>query len=166
MGAAPLTVVQLATRKNFWRDGYVLYNPDIARFVKNGGDAAQHFAEHGEREGRSQISREFLEGRNDYFQEKFQLFRDMISPGHDLTFPLGDGQFPVVAPGGHFDLSDYATESANPGYGPFLAEISANPGKRYLDLGCGFRPELYPNCLYVEVYPSLTADVIVPLLPK
>ncbi len=29
-----------------------------------------------------------------------------------------------------------------------------------MDLGCGFRRDIYENCLYVEVYPSLTADLI------
>lgn len=162
MDAAPLVVVQVANRQNFWRDGYILHNPDIAKFVETGGDAAQHFAEHGEREGRGQISRQFLEGRNHYFRQKYARFHDTLSPAKELAFPRGDGQFPVVTAGAHFDLSDYAAESANPGFKPFLDEISANPGKRYLDLGCGFRPALYSNCLYVEVYPSLTADVIVP----
>lgn len=162
MDATRLTVVQMASWANFCPDGYALYNPDIAVFVKSGGDATQHFAEHGEREGRSQISRDFLEGRDEYFRQKYRLFRDAISPETRMSFPRGDGQFPIVAAGGHFDLSDYSAESANPGYAPFVGEIAANPDKRYLDLGCGFRSELYPNCLYVEVYPSMTADVIVP----
>ena len=41
------------------------------------------------------------------------------------------------------------------------SEILTNPDKVYLDLGCGLRDEVYDNCLYLEVYPSLTADVIV-----
>lgn len=161
MQARPLAVVQPASRENFCPDGYALYNPDIAEHVKNGGDVKQHFAQHGEREGRWQISREFLQRKNDYFRRKYQTFRDLITPGQELSFPQGPEQFPVVTPGGHFDLSDYASESANPGYAPFTAEIAANPQRRYMDLGCGFRSELYSNCLYVEVYPSLTADVIV-----
>ena len=162
MHATPLTVVQVANRKNFCRDGYVLYNPDLAAFEKRGGDAARHFAEHGEREGRKQVSRDFLDGRDEYFRQKYQLFRDAIALERGISFLRGSGQFPIAAAGRHFDLSDYSAQSENPGFGPFAEEIAANPDKRYLDLGCGFRSQLYPNCLYVEVYPSLTADVIVP----
>lgn len=59
-------------------------------------------------------------------------------------------------------MADYLAESANAGFGPFDEEIRSNPHKNYLDLGCGLRSRVYDNCLYLEVYPSLTADVIVP----
>lgn len=52
-------------------------------------------------------------------------------------------------------------ESANPGFGPFDAEMKANPDKLYMDLGCGRREEKLDNCLYLEVYPSVSADFVV-----
>lgn len=59
-------------------------------------------------------------------------------------------------------LSDYQSESANHEFGPFADEIIRNPDKLYLDLGCGLRRRVHSNCLYLEVYPSVSADIVVP----
>jgi SAM-dependent methyltransferase len=79
-----------------------------------------------------------------------------------LTCPVTSDTFPVFAGDQHFDLSQYESESTNLEFGPFATEIMANPEKLYLDLGCGRRDRTHDNCLYLEVYPSSTADLIVP----
>lgn len=71
------------------------------------------------------------------------------------------GRFPIVFTESHYSLEDYASESANAYFGPFVDAIQSNPTHRFLDLGCGYRNTLYQNCLYLEVYPSASADIIV-----
>jgi SAM-dependent methyltransferase len=39
--------------------------------------------------------------------------------------------------------------------------VERNPDGLFLDLGCGLRKVVYENCLYLEVYPSICADLIV-----
>ena len=58
-------------------------------------------------------------------------------------------------------LNEYEGESAHPAPRDVTDILKNNPAKLYLDLGCGLRTITFTNCLYVEVYPSLTADLIV-----
>nr|WP_301183114.1 methyltransferase domain-containing protein [Sphingomonas quercus] len=58
------------------------------------------------------------------------------------------------------DLHAYDAESANPGLGAFVDTVIAHPDRLYLDVGCGRRSRHLANCLYLEVYPSLSADVV------
>lgn len=91
-------------------------------------------------------------------REKFERFR------HILAAPLDEhpgGQFPIIAGDMHFDLSQYASESANHTPGIFSHMIESDPNGLFLDLGCGRRDKTYDNCLYLEVYPSNSADLIV-----
>jgi SAM-dependent methyltransferase len=44
--------------------------------------------------------------------------------------------------------------------GEFVREVEAHPERNYLDIGCGLRNQVYENCLYLEVYPSITADIV------
>lgn len=91
-------------------------------------------------------------------EEKFRRFRDILDLSEQW---LAKGGFPIAVGDQHFSLNDYVQESANPGFGPFNQELEANPDGLYLDIGCGFRQEIYRNCLYLEVYPSRTADLVV-----
>lgn len=149
----PISVVEKVTKENFFPTGYMLANPDLKMANV---DPEKHFYEHGQFEDRKQICREFLE--NTYYRkEKFNRFRSLImfdSRPSDMTFPVFIGTK-------HFDLDEYQAESANASFGPFIEEIERNPDKLYLDLGCGLRDIVYRNCLYLEVYPSVSADVIV-----
>ncbi|XYD11973.1 methyltransferase domain-containing protein (plasmid) [Methylobacterium sp. NMS12] len=90
--------------------------------------------------------------------EKYERFR------HILQTPLDEhpsGAFPIVAGDMHFDLSQYASESTNYTPAIFSHMVEAHPDKLFLDLGCGRREKTYDNCLYLEVYPSNSADLIV-----
>jgi SAM-dependent methyltransferase len=161
-----MIVTERASRENFSAAGYVQANADIARAVRSEGtDPWRHFIEFGEREERMQIAPSFVVERPQFARAKYERFRDCLlvddAADERLRFLEEHGAFPIALSRDHLDLSDYAAESANIGYGPFVDEVRLNPEKRYLDLGCGLRNEVFGNCLNLEVYPSLTADVVV-----
>ena len=150
-----------ATPHGFFEEGYLLANADIADHVKNGGDALTHLKRYGVNEGRKQVTRDFLDyRRGDGPQQKYERFKHIFD-GSELRFLQAKGSFPISFAKQHYTLSDYAGESANASYAPFVDEIRANPNQLYMDLSCGMRDVLHENCLYLEVYPSLCADVIV-----
>jgi SAM-dependent methyltransferase len=140
------------TGENFDPEAYLLANPDVAAANL---DPRQHFARHGRHERRQQSNLNFLEDSAEFRRKKFSRFRPLLKLDTEQV------SFPVTAGDRHFSRSDYKVESANAEFGPFIDQIVAHPERNYLDLGCGLRPTVYDNCLYVEVYPSLTADLIV-----
>ena len=144
------------TAENFNPTAYLLANPDISAV---GCDPADHFATYGHLEMRHQLNVELLDPNSSYRRRKFERFAHCIDPAAladaTRTFPLRVGQ-------DHFSLDQYESESANSDYGPFTKAILANPSGLYLDLGCGLRARMHENCLYTEVYASVSADVIVP----
>jgi SAM-dependent methyltransferase len=161
-----MIVTEHATRENFSASGYLQANADVAEAARNGvTDPWHHFVEFGENEGRMQIAATFLAGRSTYGHAKYERFKDCVltaeRPSTSFHFLEESEAFTVALSERHLSASEYAAESANNGYGPFIDEVRMNPSKAYLDVGCGLRNEVFDNCLYVEVYPSLTADVIV-----
>jgi SAM-dependent methyltransferase len=71
-------------------------------------------------------------------------------------------RFPIsFASGHHFTIDDYPRDSANGYFGPFAEALDKNPQQSFLDIGCGLRDEVHANCLYLDVYPSPTTDVVV-----
>ena len=137
------------TEQTLSEAAYLAANPDVD---DAGMTAREHFVLHGRAEGRKQL---FGDARAR--AEKFARFRAVLASPLDRQHRT----FPIVCGGGHFDLSDYETESANPGFGPFDEEVANNPDGLYLDLGCGYRERTFPNCLYLEVYRSRSADLVV-----
>ena len=157
-----MRIIEQATRDNFFLDGYLRVNPDVAKHVgicKD--DAWNHFVYYGEEEKRLQLSPRFLTQRHVLGRTKFEAFKNVLIADSAFRLMEAEGVFPVVFSDLHFSIEDYAIESTNNSYPPFVNDIIANPDKRYLDIGCGLRNEIFDNCLYLEVYPSLTADVIV-----
>jgi SAM-dependent methyltransferase len=138
-----------ADRATFDAEAYLLANPDVAQA---GVDPQRHLLEFGIREGRKQINREILPG-SDYRRKKYERFK------HVLTVEVGS--FPATVGSSIASLDQYDAESTNDDFGDFVAEVDHRPDLLYVDLGCGFRKLNRENCLYVEVYPSLTADLIV-----
>jgi SAM-dependent methyltransferase len=160
----PLSVIEAVTRTNFCEQGYVLYNKDIENYVTGRGSARKHFNAYGVNEDRQQISSDFLGKNGDIYRRgKYERFREILElDGSTRPHYMGDADsFPMALTDRYLSTSDYSAESANPGYGPFDTELEANPDKNYMDIGCGLRSRVYENCLYVEVYPSVTADVVV-----
>ena len=160
---ASVTVTDLATPESFNAEGYLMLNPDVAADVGADG-ARRHFDRHGVREGRRLVTVEFLEGRAARGRRKYERFSSLLdaSEGADGAFRFvgQEDAMPVYYGGRPYDVQAYEVESANAGLGEFVRELEANPDKTYLDLGCGLRSLVFDNCLYLEVYPSLTADLI------
>jgi SAM-dependent methyltransferase len=155
--------VELATPENFNEEGYLLANPDIARHVAAGGNARAHFERHGLREGRKQVVPDPEQrrlGKRARYARLAGLLDAHRGAGGTFTSAGEAGTFPVRYGRSALSLDDYEAESANAGFGPFVEEVRANPSKLYLDVGCGRRTHIEPNCLYLEVYPSPSADII------
>ena len=89
---------------------------------------------------------------------KYERFRPILQAPLD-NHPKG--AFPIIAGDRHFDLSAYQAESAGANVAMFDHLIEQLPDELFLDLGCGLREKTYGNCLYLEVYPSRSADLIV-----
>jgi SAM-dependent methyltransferase len=91
-------------------------------------------------------------------QDKYQRFRHALMAPYD-NHP--SGTFPIFTTNKHFNLADYAAESANHSVDSFDNLARACPDELFMDLGCGRRATTLDNILYVEVYPSVSADLIV-----
>jgi SAM-dependent methyltransferase len=157
-------VIATATADSFHEQGYLAANLDVAAQAKEGGDGRRHFDKHGEAEGRLTLTRDFIDGQKDRNRRKYARFAPILNAelgaqgkfrhlGEASAFPVSFGDKP-------HSIKSYDAESANAGLGEFVQELEANPDKLYLDIGCGFRTRIYENCLYLEVYPSRTADII------
>lgn len=159
-----IEVLERPTAETFVAANYLLANPDVAALPKAERAARGHFERHGAAEGRLQISRAFLDQRLERNRRRFTRFAPVLQqdgPGGRMR-PLAEaGAFPVAFGDSHHKTADYQSESSNHGFGPFDEEVWAHPDRQYLDVGCGLRRTLAENCLYLEVYPSLTADLVV-----
>ncbi|GAN47805.1 methyltransferase domain-containing protein [Methylobacterium radiotolerans] len=141
---------ELVTDENFNEYAYLAANPDVAAARVS---PRLHFNLCGRAEGRSQF-KNLPKNRG----KKFLRFKHVLKSPFDKD---PTETFPIITSEQHFDIGDYVNESANPGYGGFDHELATNPEKLYLDIGCGFREKMFDNCLYLEVYPSRSADLIV-----
>jgi len=153
--ANAIVAAEWARPDNFFAAGYLLANLDLQKACGSSEAAARdHFERHGHAERRLQITRGYLEHRERFFAEKFALFRAALSDRQATGFPA------VI--GGQFcDLENYETESANGVAAFFTDELASNPDRLYADIGAGLRNIVYRNCAYVEVYPSLTTDIVI-----
>jgi SAM-dependent methyltransferase len=147
-----IDVLVPVTERNFDPKAYLAANPDVAAA---GMDPLAHFRKFGSRERRRQFAGDYLANSVEFRREKWLRFSEV------LTCPVSADTFPIKTTDRHIEASAYEAESANGNFGPFVDEIANNPERNYLDLGCGLRHTVFSNCLYLEVYPSLTADVIV-----
>lgn len=148
---ARLEVFERATETNLCPRGYLLANPDLrAAFGDDEAAAAQHFSDYGVREDRRQVSAAFLATRS----AKLNRFRRTLPTVTADAFPIAFAATP-------FDISAYENEPSNGVAGFWVHELEFNPEGLYADIGAGLRQLVWPNCAYVEVYPSLTADIIV-----
>lgn len=153
-----------ATDAEFEPDLYLAANPDVQRHLDRGGRPWTHFDRHGRHERRMQLTPEAAGLRGSRRARKFARFAGVLDParGAGGSFVhLGEADaFPVSYGNRPHDLSDYEGESANPGLGDFVEHVRATPDGLFADIGCGRRTETLDNCLYVEVYPSVSADVV------
>ena len=159
------TRFELTTDANFVEALYLAANGDVARHVAAGGDAWKHFERHGRAEGRKQLTRAAAGLTGTRGEAKYAHFAPILDAargaGGGFAFLGGPDSFPVSYGAFSHELGDYDAESANPGLGDFVETVRANPDKLYLDVGCGRRSRTFDNCLYLEVYPSVSADLII-----
>jgi SAM-dependent methyltransferase len=155
---------ELTTDDNFDEQPYLLANPDVARHVAAGGDAWDHFDRHGRKEGRRQLTPQAAGLSAPRNARKYQRFAPLLDnargAGGQFRFLRDQGAFPVAYGDGSHALEDYEAESANPGFTDFVDEVRGHPERLYLDVGCGRRSRRYDNCLYLDVYPSPSADIV------
>jgi hypothetical protein len=132
--------------------GYLLANPDLRKALGDDEARAQHhFCEYGFKENfRRQLSSAFLSSQ----REKFLRFKTTLPECDAEAFPLQFGRF-------CHNISEYEIESSNGPPDYWSSELQTNPNKLYADIGAGLRTSVWPNCVYVEVYPSLTSDILV-----
>ena len=150
-------VIELATGTNLFPKGYLLANADLrAAFGEDETLSVQHFNRYGLTEGRRQVTREFLDS-TERRRSKLARFRDCFT-----SIPDGARTLPICFCSATETITDYESESAHPTAHGWSDELTANPDKLYADIGAGLRTEVFDNCLYVEVYPSLTTDVVIP----
>ena len=159
-----LRETQTVTDSNFEERLYLSANPDVARHVARGGDAWVHFIQHGRREGRRQWHPAEVGLQGSRQERKYARFASLLDPTHgdggEFRFLKDSDCFPLAYGGNAYRLEDYEAESANPGLGDFIDAITSHPEKLFLDVGCGRRSRTYDNCLYVDVYPSPSADLV------
>lgn len=150
--------LELASEENFDEQNYLAANPDLreAKQRDDSFDLAGHFRHYGKRERRMQC----VTRNANRMADKFQRFRSALKLAHS-RFLAEPETFPIAYGSDHLALDDYVAESANANPPAWDHLLKADPQGRYLDLGCGFRNIVYDNCLYLEVYPSRTADIVI-----
>jgi SAM-dependent methyltransferase len=154
-----------ATDANFDDKLYLAANADVARHPVYSDDPWRHFDRYGRAEGRMQLTRAAAGYPTTRRSTKYARFAHLLDAsrgaGGDFRFLADEGSFPIAYGAAAHDLSDYDDESANPGLGDFVETVRLNPDKLYLDIGCGRRSRHFENCLYLEVYPSVSADIVI-----
>ena len=155
---------EAATDANWEESLYLAVNADVARHVAAGGNAWVHFDRHGRREGRRQLLPAAAGLHGGRLERKYRRFAGLLDPargeGGAFRFTAGEGSFPVAYGGEAHRLDEYEAESANPGLGDFVDAVARHPDRLFLDVGCGRRSRTYDNCLYLDVYPSPSADLV------
>lgn len=158
----PINVLEFITPETFHPEGYLLANLDVANHVKQSNSTAlSHYSTYGHGENRRQVSKAFLSERGNYFDKKFDTFRHVLKTEIPFRFQSKKDSFPIIYGERHFSHLDYSVDSQGGNFHPFLDAIHSNPDGLFMDLGAGLRRDVYDRCLYLEVYPSLTADIIV-----
>ena len=156
---------ELVTDANFVEALYLAANPDVARHVAAGGDAWKHFERHGRAEGRKQLTRAAAGMAGTRGSAKYARFSPILDAsrgaGGDFAFLGQADSFPVSYGAFAHHLGEYDAESANPGLGDFVETVRSHPDQLFLDVGCGRRSRTFDNCLYLEVYPSVSADLVI-----
>lgn len=153
------------TDANFVEALYLAANPDVARHVAAGGDAWKHFERHGRKEGRKQLTRAAANLDGTRAAAKYARFAPLLDAsrgaGGAFRFLQDEQSFPVAYGGSAHNIDEYDDESANPGVADFVEMVRGNPDRLYLDVGCGRRGRTFDNCLYLEVYPAESADIVI-----
>jgi ubiquinone/menaquinone biosynthesis C-methylase UbiE len=159
LGEKPTVAIRAfepATKAGLFARGYLLANPDLrSAFGHDEGLAQRHFYQYGVDECRYQFSRRFLSSR----REKFIKFKGVLREGDITCFPARFGRSfykNETYLSYHVQYSTQACQSWN-------AELELNPSKLYtaIDMNPGVHDVICTNCVYIEVDPVLTADILI-----
>ena len=157
MSTSHVTVFEIASEQNFFPEGYLLANADIrSAYGDSNSGAANHFRQFGRHEARKQVTREFLVTIEspEFRKLRFERFKNYLAdiPEKTSSCPIRyDRNLPAAL----------TNESSHPTAAEFLRELTSNPNNTYADIGAGLRNVMFDNCIYVEIYPSLTTDVVI-----
>lgn len=159
------TRLEPATDANFDERLYLGANADVARHPVYRSDPWRHFDRYGRIERRQQLTRAAAGLPGTQRTAKYARFAHLLDAvrgvGGAFRFLEGPDSFPISYGAAAHDPGEYDAESANPGLSDFVEAVRLNPDKLYLDVGCGRRSRHFENCLYLEVYPSISADIII-----
>jgi len=158
-----IRVFELADQDNFFERGYLMANPDVNQFaLKSGHTGRYHYDLYGYREGRRQFTSEFVLSIDRIAREKYARFQNTFKPHVDFSWIEEPGRFPISSTTQPLTAVDYVNgESSNSGLYDFLRDMQNNPSQNFADIGCGLRDVIHENCLYIDVYTSITADLVV-----
>jgi SAM-dependent methyltransferase len=159
----PTKTIEPATLENFSEEGYLMANPDVAASAKQYRHTGKHhFDVHGCKENRRQFTERFVYSLKEGGKQKYERFKPVLRPDVNFRWLAEENSFPIASSQEHFSRGEYkAGESANSGFHHFLVDMTENANGLFLDIGSGLRDEIYDNCLYLEVYPSVTTDIVV-----
>lgn len=133
---------------------YLAANPDVA---DAGLDARHHFEHHGQAEGRRQFASPL-----DYRPLRTsKLSRVKFRRPPNQPTPVGEAlDYLPQAIRESFDIPT-APPVAENSYAPeIIADIRANPGHMFLDVGAGFRHVYYENVINAEIWAAPSTDVV------
>lgn len=153
-----LPVYSITTDANFDESAYLRANPDVLNAVNIGATTARdHFTQYGRSENRKQRVCDIK--LNVFRQEKYRIFSDELKFKYEYL--IEPRAFPISVTDKPYDINLYQSESSNPSHPEFVKLLESNPNGKYLDVGAGLRDLYYKNCLYLEVYKSLTTDIVI-----
>jgi SAM-dependent methyltransferase len=154
-----IRTIEEATAANLFPAGYLAAHDDLRNAFGNDEKAARdHFHRHGAAEKRRQLTREFFEWKRDAAaqRERFDRFRSSLADNGRAA-----KQFPIQYGNVVESVDTYMAESSNALPQPFVETMRNNPEKLFADIGAGIRSLVSENCINVEVYQSLTTDVVI-----
>jgi SAM-dependent methyltransferase len=134
--------------------GYLAANPDLR---KAGVSAREHFAQHGQREGRVQwINLDEVAALRERKLARLKFNRPPTQPrlpGEAMNFLSAQ----TIA---EFGIPDAPPVSQNQYSSVFTDDVRASPDKLYLDVGAGLRHSVCSNVINTEIYPSISTDIL------
>lgn len=148
---AAVELVQSTEKLN--SSAYLACNPDVAAA---GVSALDHFTLYGIHEARRQLCN--LEAIADVRVEKLRRISFRTAP--QIKTAAGQLNFLSQVVKTEMGIPDAPPIVENDYPQEIIELIRANPDKLFLDVGAGLRHTYYSNVVNVEIWPSMTADVI------
>jgi len=147
-------VARVGTFDELNEAGYLAANADIRL---SGWSPAEHFRKFGHAEGRLQaVNQEQIAAMREEKLRKLRFRREPVTP-RTYGQPANFVSYETTA---EFGIPEIPYVSSLVYGGPFVAEVRSNPDKLCLDVGAGLRFSCFQNVINVDIYPSLSTDVM------